>query len=128
MDNSIIDVVIRIQNGYLVGKETITSPHSKFKEEVVKKLKQIGFVVAYEVKGELIKTLEIELAYPEGKAALMGTKLFSRPGKRVYVSYKELKPVVSGIGYAIISTPKGIMTNKEARKAKQGGELLFHIW
>ncbi len=128
MESSIIDLVIRIQNGYLAGRELITSPYSKFKEEVLKKLLALGFVKGYNIEGEKIKSLNIELVYSEGKPALMGTKLFSRPSRRIYTSYKELQPVMSGIGYAIISTPKGLMTNKEARKAKLGGELLFHIW
>ena len=128
MESSIIDLIIRIQNGYLAGKEIITSPYSKFKEEVLKKLITLGFVKGYEVEGEIIKSISIELIYTEGKPALMGVKLFSKPGKRIYTSYKNLKPVMSGIGYAIVSTPQGLKTNKEARKEKLGGELLFHIW
>jgi len=128
MENSIIDIVIRIQNGYLAGRESITSPYSKFKEEVLKKLLDLKFIKKYVVSGEKVKLINIDLDYSEGKPALTGTKILSRPGQRVYVSYKELKPVLSGIGYALISTSKGLMTNKEARKAKLGGELLFHIW
>lgn len=128
MESSIIDLIIRIQNGYLAGKELITSPYSKFKEEILKKLITLGFADSYEVEGEIIKSMKIKLVYSEGKPALMGVKIFSKPGKRIYTSYKELKPVMSGIGYAVISTPKGLMTNKEAQKAKLGGELLFHIW
>jgi small subunit ribosomal protein S8 len=129
MENSIIDLIIRIKNSYFAGQEALVSPYSRFKEEVLKKLVELGFVKNYEIEGEKIKSLIIKLVYNDkGQAALRGVKLFSRPSRRVYVSYKELKPVMSGIGYAIISTPKGLMTNKEAKKAKVGGELLFHIW
>jgi len=129
MENSIIDLIIRIKNSYLAGQEVLVSPYSRFKEEVLKKLVELGFVKNYEIEGEKIKSLIIKLVYNDkGQAALRGVKLFSRPSRRIYVSYKELKPVMSGIGYAIISTPKGLMTNKEAKKVKVGGELLFHIW
>ncbi|MCL4363651.1 30S ribosomal protein S8 [Patescibacteria group bacterium] len=72
--------------------------------------------------------MTIELLYQEGQPALTDVKVFSTSGRRYYVSYRELKPVMSGYGFSIISSPQGIVTNKEARLKKLGGELLFNIW
>ena len=72
--------------------------------------------------------IEVELIYPEGKPKIRGVKRVSKPSRRVYISYKDARPVKSGYGLAIITTPKGILTDSEARKEKVGGELLFNIW
>lgn len=130
MENSVIDLIIRIKNGYLAGKDNVSASYSKFKEEVLKKLKQLKFIKDYKIEevDNVKKVLVIDLLYVENNPALTDVKIFSKPGRRYYVSYKELKPVLSGYGYSILSTPKGIMTNKEARLKKVGGELLFNIW
>ncbi len=128
MENSVIDLAIRIKNGYLARREAITVPYSRFKEEVLKKLKGLEFIKDYHVEGDKVKNITVDLLYNNGASALTDIKIFSKPGQRFYVSYKELKPVFGGIGYSILSTPKGILTDKEARKAKIGGELLFNIW
>ena len=78
--------------------------------------------------GNIVKTIEVELIYTKGVPALTDVKLVSKPGKREYVSYKDLKSVMNGMGVSFLSTPKGILTNREARKEKLGGELLFMIW
>src|SRR3990167_8294650 len=98
MENSIIDLIIRIKNGYMARKEK-------------KK-----------------KSMTIDLAYEEDKPAISDVKIYSKPGMRLYISYKNLKPVLSGFGYSILSTSHGIMTDREAKKAKLGGELLFSFW
>ncbi|MDO8608971.1 MAG: 30S ribosomal protein S8 [bacterium] len=129
MENSIIDTIIRIKNGYMAHRDTIDTPHSGFKEEIVKKLLALKYIKSYTVSEEKIKkTMTIELLYHENVASLTDVRIFSTPGRRYYVSYKDLKPVLSGYGFSILSTPKGIMTNIEARKLKLGGELLFNIW
>lgn len=125
MQNSVIDIVIRIKNGFMVGNETIAAPYSRFSEEVVKKLTQLGFLKTYKSDQ---KSIQVTLSYSDKQPAMTDVKIFSKPGRRLYVSYKDLKPVLGGLGYSIISTPKGILTNKEARKLKIGGELLFSIW
>ena len=109
-------------------KEIIFSPHSKFKEEVLKKLKDLGYVAEFKVSGDKIKNIEIKLSYKKNETIFTDVEIFSKPGRRFYVSYKDLKPVMSGYGYSILSTPAGILTNKEARMKKMGGELLFKIW
>ena len=128
MENSIIDLVIRIKNGYMAKKEIIESPHSKYKEAILKKLMNLKFIESYSVKGEIKKNIIINLSYEEGNPAITDVKIFSKPGMRLYISYKNLKPVLSGFGYSVLSTSKGIMTDREAKKAKLGGELLFSFW
>ncbi|MCS6956349.1 MAG: 30S ribosomal protein S8 [Patescibacteria group bacterium] len=130
MENSVIDLIIRIKNSYLSGKEEAVSYYSKFKEEVLKKLKDLKYIKDYRIEenSKKIKKIIIELLYIDKNPALTGVKIFSKPGRRYYVSYKDLKPVINGYGCSIISTPKGIITDKEARSKKIGGELLFNIW
>lgn len=128
MENSIIDLIIRIKNGYLAKNELVLSPYSVFKEEIVKKLVDLKYIKSYKIEGDAKKNLIIELLYNDGVAALTNVRPYSTPGQRQYVSYRDLRPIMSGFGHSIISTPKGIMTNREARKQKIGGELLFNIW
>jgi len=128
MGNSIIDLIIRIKNGYMARKVRVESPYSRFKEELIKKLITLKFIKGYKVSGEIIKTMSIDLLYNDGIAAFTDIQIFSKPGRRFYSHYKKLKPVLSGFGYSIISTSKGILTNKEAKKEKIGGEILFNIW
>jgi small subunit ribosomal protein S8 len=128
MNDPVIDLIIRIKNAYMTRNESLVSPHSSYREAVVKKLKDLGYVADYSVTGELKKIISIDLKYDKGMPAVTDVQVVSKPGKREYISYKDLKVVMSGLGYSILSTPQGIMTNKEARKAKLGGELLFLIW
>ncbi len=128
MNNGIIDLVIRIKNGYLARRDTITSPYSKFRVEILKKLVELGFVKEFTVNDEAKKEITITLSYTQGDPAFTDVKICSRPGRRWYVTGHDLKPVLSGMGFSVISTSKGILTNIEAKKAKIGGELLFDIW
>lgn len=128
MENSFIDLIIRIKNSYLTGNQSLISPHSNFKEALTKKLKELGYVNDYRVEGETIKEIIIDLKYNNKEPVITGIEIISKPGRRQYMSYKALKPIVNNFGYSILSTSKGILTNKEARKMKLGGELLFNIW
>ncbi len=128
MENSIIDLVIRIKNGYMARKPTIVSPYSKYKEAILKKLMKYKFIEGYVVEGDIKKSMTINLSYEEGNPAITDVKIYSKPGMRLYISYKNLKPVLSGFGYSILSTSSGIMTDREAKKTKIGGELLFSFW
>lgn len=127
MISPITDLVIRIKNAYMADKPVIKSPYSKFREEVLKKLKKLRYIEDYSVKGEIVKTLTIELNV-DGESRFTDVRIVSKPGQRMYISVKDMKPVMSGLGYAIISTPAGIKTNIEAKKENIGGELLFYIW
>lgn len=128
MGNSFIDLIIRIKNGYLAKNEIIESPHSRFKEEILKLLKDIGFIKDFQTEGEIKKRFIIKLFYKNKRPALTDIKIISKPGQHQYVSYKDLKPVLGGLGYSVLSTPQGILTDKQAKKKKVGGELLFNIW
>jgi len=128
MNDPIIDLIIRIKNAYMTKNESLSVPHSSYKEAVLKKLQDMRYIKSYSVEGDVIKTIEIELIYAKGVPALTDVKIVSKPGKREYVSYKDLKSVMNGMGVSFLSTPKGILTNREARKEKLGGELLFLIW
>lgn len=128
MGNSFIDLIIRIKNGYLARKDQITVLYSRFNERILRKLKELKFIKDFQVRGELKKQITVELLYKDKIPALTDVKIYSKPGQRYYVSYRELKPVLNGLGYSILSTPKGILTNIEAKKMKVGGELLFDIW
>lgn len=112
----------------MAKKETVEVIFSKLAETILKKLVNLKYIKGYKVEGDMKKKIIVTLSYNEEVSVVTGIEIVSRPGQRVYVSYKELRPVLSGMGYSILSTPKGIMTNIEARKNKLGGELLFKIW
>lgn len=126
--SAITDLIIRVKNGYMSGRDSIESPYSKYREEVLKKLVSLGYIKEYSVSGETIKTMKIILSYKDGVPALTEVKIFSTPGRRWYISTKEIKPVLGGMGYSLLSTPQGILTHIEAKKLNVGGELLFNIW
>ncbi len=112
----------------MTKNESVEVPHSKYRESVLKKLQEAKYIKGFEVEGDTIKKIVIELAYVNNEPALTDLKIVSKPGKRTYVAYKDLKSVMSGMGCSFLSTPKGIMTNRDARKNKLGGELLFLVW
>ena len=128
MSDPIADLIIRIKNGYMAGKDIIESPYSQYREQVLKKLKVLHYIKSYEVLGDTIKHVRIMLLYDNRAPAVTDVKIFSKPGRRWYTHVNQLKPVLGGMGYSIISTPKGILTHVEAKKNRLGGELLFNVW
>lgn len=126
--NPIIELIINVKNGYMSRKEAISMTHSKYKQVVAEKLKELGFIGDIVIEGEIKKTMKIQLKYIEGEPVLTGVQIHSKAGKREYCTYKKLKRVLGGMGYSFLSTPKGVMTDKESKKNKLGGELLFSIW
>ena len=130
MTDPIGDLINRLKNGGAVKKATVSVPFSSFKLAVVEKLRDVGYVQGVEKKGKKVrKTLDVVLKYDEaGKHAIEGVKRVSKPGRRMYRSVSEIRPVRYGHGSLVLSTPKGVMTDKEARKEKVGGEALFEIW
>lgn len=126
----VVDLAIRLKNGYLAKKDKITVLYSKLNENVVSILKKEGYIADYEIKnqGKNKKLIEVILSYKKGKPAVTEVKIISKPGRRIYSQVKDLKPVLGGLGIAILTTPKGVMTDKEARKNKVGGEVLFQVW
>ena len=124
------DFIIRLKNAGAIRKDSVSAPYSAFKQAIAEKLKDAGFVKDVERKGKKVrKTLDVVLKYDaSGVHAISGVKRISKPGRRMYRSVGEIRPVRYGKGSLILSTPKGIMTDTEARKEKVGGEALFEIW
>ena len=124
------DFVVRLKNAGAVKKASVSVPHSMFKYAIAEKLKEAGYIKAIEKKGKKVrKTLDIVLKYDEkGAPVIHGARRISKPGRRMYKNAHEIMPVRYGYGSLILSTPKGIKTDKEARKEKVGGEVLFEIW
>jgi small subunit ribosomal protein S8 len=127
--NKIAQLVINLKNANKAGKTSISMRHSNYAEAILETLKKAGYISSYSVKGKIpSKTLEIELSYVDGKPRIEGVQQMSQHSRRVYTGYKEVKPVRNGFGLLILSTPSGIMTDREAKKQKVGGETLFKIW
>ncbi len=127
--DTIGDFIIRLKNAGAVGHENVSLPHSKLKEAVARKLEAAGYLSGVEVKGkDAKKTLEVSLKYEAGRHAISDVRRVSKPGRRLYAKVEEIYPVKFGKGHLILSTPKGILTDKEARAEKVGGEQLFKIW
>ncbi|MEY4747629.1 MAG: ribosomal protein [Candidatus Parcubacteria bacterium] len=130
MVNDVVgDFIVRLTNAGAVKSATVSVPYSSFKAAIAEKLKEAGYLSNIEKKGKKVKkVLDITLKYDDGRHAIRGVKRISKPGRRLYKSVHEIVPVRYGHGALILSTPKGVMTDKEARKEKVGGEALFEIW
>lgn len=133
MTDPISDMLIRIKNAQLVSHDQVVMPFSKMKFAIANVLKSAGFVSEVERKKKKIKKTEHEqlvltLKYQDGSGSLQGVKIISRPSRRMYIKASAIRPVRSGHGLAIISTSRGIMDSREARKQKLGGEILCEIW
>lgn len=126
----IADLLIRIQNAVRRGHETVSVPASKLKGEILRVLESDGFIASYEtVVEEGHPMLRVRLRYTsDGKPVIVGMRRISKPGRRVYVGRRELPKVMGGMGVAIISNSKGIMTDQESRRANLGGEVLCYVW
>jgi len=126
----VADFIIQLKNAGAVGKREVSLPFSNLKFAVAEKLKQTGYIVSAEKKGKKVKkTLEVTLKYnEEGEHAIHNVKRISKPGRRMYRTVSEITPVHYGQGSLILSTPKGVLTDVEARKEKVGGEAMFEIW
>ena len=126
----IADMLTRIRNAQTTKRATVLVPLSAMKKSIAEILKTEGFIAGYEIKEEgNIKNIEVSLKYgPKGEKVISGLKRISTPGLRVYASSEDLPKVLGGLGIAIISTSKGVMTDKQARKENIGGEVLAYIW
>ncbi|MBI4402130.1 MAG: 30S ribosomal protein S8 [Nitrospirae bacterium] len=126
----IADLLIRLQNGAQRRHETVTVPASKLKTDLLRILKAEGFISNYEpVTADGHPALRVQLRYVgEGQSIITGMRRISKPGKRVYVGKRDVKPVMGGMGLAILSTSKGLMTDQESRRASLGGEVVCHVW
>ena len=126
MTDPIADMLTRIRNANQMRNKEVAMPTSKMKVEIAKLLDSEGFIAGYTVKDN---TLTLTLKYGQNKERVItGLKRISKPGLRVYAKAEELPTVLNGLGIAIISTSKGIMTDKEARKNSLGGEVIAYVW
>lgn len=125
----ISNMLISMKNGAMVSKETVVVPHSKIKLAILECLKRANFID--DVKA-LVKRdrpmIEITLRYVDGKSKISDVKRISKQSRRMYAGIRDIKSVKNGFGVTVFSTPKGILTDKEAKKEQVGGEVLFEIW
>lgn len=128
MTDPIADMLTRIRNANQMRNEIVKMPHSKTKVEIARILKEEGFINDYIIEESEKKVLTLILKYAGTQRVITGLKRISKPGLRVYAGKEELPRVLNGLGIAIISTPKGIMTDKQARKEGLGGEVLAFVW
>lgn len=129
MVDPISSLIIKLKNANTAGKANVSFPYSKMREAILMTLEKEGFVKSVSKKGKKVaKEIEAELVYDNGSAKITGIEQISKQSRRIYQGASELRSVRSGFGALILTTPKGILTGKEARKEKVGGEVLFRIW
>ena len=128
MSDPIADLLTRIRNAQMVSKTTVSLPSSKVKIAIAQVLKDEGYIDGFRVKTEGNKTeLEIALKYYAGRPVIERIERVSRPGLRVYKGHDALPEVLNGLGVAIVTTPKGVMTDRKARASGVGGEVLCYV-
>jgi small subunit ribosomal protein S8 len=129
MTDPIADLLTRIRNAIQAEHATAQVPHSSLKERVLQIMEREGYIAGFDVAREGNKaTLAVHLKSVDGGSAVRGLQRVSTPGRRVYASAADLPRVLGGLGVAIISTPQGLMTDREARRAHLGGEVLCNVW
>ncbi len=125
----IADMLTRIRNANQMRYKQVEVPASKIKVEIARILKEEGFIADYKVdKKDVQSVITLDLKYVQKERVITGLKRISKPGLRVYANALEIPRVLNGLGIAIISTSKGLMTDKEARRQNIGGEVLAYIW
>ena len=125
----IADMLTRIRNANQMRYKEVEVPASKIKKEIARILKETGFIADYKVNRNNVQDiLVLSLKYVEKERVITGLKRISKPGLRVYVKAEDVPSVLNGLGIAILSTSKGVMTDKEARENSLGGEILAYIW
>jgi small subunit ribosomal protein S8 len=130
MNDPIADMLTRIRNAIKAGFDSVDIPGSGLKTEIAKILKQEGFIKNFKfLKDGKQGILRLYLKYGEGRSSvILGLERVSKPSRRVYLKHKEIRPVLNNMGISIISTSKGVMTDKNARRENVGGEILCNIW
>ncbi|MRR28885.1 30S ribosomal protein S8 [bacterium] len=135
VNDPIADMLTRVRNGMMIGQPVIAMPNSKIKAEIARVLKEEGFIDGYEVvDGDkpFERVLRVRLKYVgerrQKEPVITGIERISRPGRRVYTHKQEIPWVLSGLGIAILSTPKGVMTGQRARQLNVGGEIICKVW
>lgn len=128
MTDPIADMLTRIRNGQRAGKVSVLMPSSKLKSSIARVLKDEGYIADFQVKEDAGKSvMNVDLKYYEGRPVIDNIKRVSRPGLRIYKAKDELPTVQGGLGVAIVSTSKGVMSDRAARAAGEGGEVLCYV-
>lgn len=130
MTDPIADMLTRIRNGAQARKESVSIPSSRLKVQIAELLKNEGFIKDYTVQQEGVRlTLVVQLKYtPRGESVIQHIERVSKPGRRIYAPVDQLRPIRRGLGTAIVSTPQGLLPDRECRKRRIGGEVLCIVW
>ncbi|PRD24122.1 UNVERIFIED_CONTAM: rpsH [Trichonephila clavipes] len=127
LQDPVADMFTRIRNGQTANKVAVKMPSSKLKVSIAKVLKDEGYIADFAVSGDVKPELEVTLKYFQGKSVIETIDRVSRPGLRIYKKSGELPKVMGGLGVAIVSTSKGLMTDRAARKVGIGGEIIGYV-
>ncbi len=128
MQDPIADMLTRVRNALQARHTTVSLPSSKLKVAIAKVLVDEGYLLDYRVEGDTKPTLILDLKYHQGRAVIEKVRRISRPGLRIYRSSEELPKPLDGLGVAIISTSKGVLSDRRARQLRVGGEVLCMVW
>ena len=129
MTDPIADMLTRIRNANQMKKQTVDIPASKLKHQVLELLRDEGYIAGIlDIKSKPVNILRVTLKYIQNERVVKGMKRISKPGLRVYAKHGEMPKVLNGLGIAIVSTSRGIMTDRECRKQEIGGEILAYVW
>jgi len=128
MQDPIADLLTRIRNAQLAGHESVDIPYSKLKTEVVRVLQEEGYIEGFSISEEIKSQINVSLKYADGEPVIERIKRVSRPGLRIYKDSKSVPLVDGGLGVSIVSTNKGVMTDRSARKEGVGGEVLCTVF
>lgn len=126
VNDPIADFLVRLKNASMIGKTEVVLPYSKMKKAVADILHKEGYLASVEKSKS--GALSVSLIYTSGKPAIQGVKRISKPSRRLYMGVRDVQPVKRGHGLLVLSTPAGVVTGKEARQMRVGGEVLFEIW
>lgn len=128
MHDPISDLLTRIRNAGQAQHSDVSIPHSRLKEAISRVLKDEGYVSDVKVEGDKVKSIKVSLRYQNRRSVITGLKQISTPGLRRYVGAGDVPRVLGGMGVAVLSTPKGVLTGVEARKQNVGGEVICYVW
>ena len=129
--DSIADFITIIRNGVMVSKSFVTAPYSKMRHSIAQILKNEGFIhdfVIVNTDSDVKKMLKVALKYVDGEAVIHHIQRISKPGRRVYVENDKIKPVIGQLGISILTTSRGVITDKKAKKLSVGGEVICTVW
>ena len=128
MQDPISDMLTRIRNAAMSSQKSVIMPSSKMKAAIAKVLLEEGYIAGYHVEGDVKKTLTVDMKYYMRRPVIEGIERVSKPSCRLYCGSKEIPRVKDGLGIAILSSPKGVISGKEAQAQNVGGEILCYVW